>query len=86
MVKSIAQSTTSIERAEFLQALTLALECSTAEAPTVCLFDAMQAFGPELAGAAASGGDALSLLLDVTDSIDEAILFETVAHERRKAC
>ena len=76
--------TSAPERAEFLQALTAALECSTAAA-RARLFDAMQALGPEMAGAEI-GGDALSLLLDMTDSIDEAILFEPVAHERRKAC
>ena len=77
--------TSASERAEFLQALTAALQCSTAAA-RARLFDAMQALGPEMAGAAEIGGDALSLLLDMTDSIDEAILFEPVAHERRKAC
>jgi hypothetical protein len=86
MVKSATKSnTTTPEREEFLQALTTALEASTPEARDR-LFDAMQNFGVELAGAAEVGGDALSLLLDITDSIDEAILFEPVVHERRKAC
>jgi hypothetical protein len=85
MVKSVTKSTTSSERAEFLQALTAALEAATPAARDR-LFDAMQAFGPELAGAAEIGGDALSLLLDVSDAIDEAVLFAPIAQDIRKAC
>jgi hypothetical protein len=70
----------SVQRAEFLRALSLAIESTTDEA-RLRLFQSWRAFGPEISSTLP--GDALSSLLDFCDTIDEGLLWDNLISDRK---